>query len=101
MIKFNAMCSVPQGSPINEGGVHLGHTLYLSQNVVIHFSGSIIQTENNILHFSNSIIPSQMGTQQFKPSDYALKKNKSTPSVPGKVFHSKYTRNARYYSFSK
>ena len=45
------MCSVPQGSPITEGGVHLGHTPYLSPNVVIHFSGGRIPSENDILHF--------------------------------------------------
>ena len=49
------MCSVPQDSPVTEGGVHLGHTLYLSPSVVIHFSGGgrggRIPSENDTLHF--------------------------------------------------
>ena len=40
MLNTKAKWSVPQGSPIAKSGVHLGHTLYLSPNVVIHFSGA-------------------------------------------------------------
>ena len=75
------MCSVPQGSPVTEGGVHLIHTLYLFPNVVIHFSGGGGGAEYHprmiLCTFSNSIIRSQSEPSNFKPSDYALRNSTS------------------------
>ena len=71
------MCSLPQCSPVTEGGVQLEHTLYLFPNVVIHFSGAEYHPRMILCTFSHSIIRSQSEPSNFKWSDYALRNSTS------------------------
>ena len=71
------MCSVPQDSPVTEGGVQLEHTLYLFPNVVIHFWGAEYHPRMILCTFSHSIIRSQSEPNNFKRSDYALRNSTS------------------------
>ena len=71
------MCSVPQVSPVTEGGVHLIHTLYLFPNVAIHFSGAEYHPRMILCTFSHSIIRSHSEPINLKRSDYALRNSTS------------------------
>ena len=78
MMNFSIiMCSVPQDSPVTEGGVYLIHTLYLFPNVVIHFSGAEYHPRMILCTFSHSIIRSHSEPINLKRSDNALRNSTS------------------------